>query len=81
MVEIKNLELKKAFYNTLNERQRRHFVAIEAKYLGHGGITKVSECFGVHRETIRIGISELESGDTLKPGRIRREGGGAKKKL
>ena len=36
-MEIDNLDIKMSFYEGLNERQRRHFLAIEAKALGHGG--------------------------------------------
>ena len=79
IMEIENLEMKKDFYESLNERQKRHFVAIEAKQLGHGGIAKISKCFDVHRETIRIGIQELASKEKLEAGRIRKEGGGRKK--
>jgi len=80
-MEINNLELKKVFYESLNERQKRQFTGIEAMELGHGGIKKVSECFSIHRETISIGIGELESKDTLEFGRIRKQGGGRKKNL
>ena len=79
IMEIENLDIKKNFYTNLNERQKRHFLAIEAKQLGYGGITKVSKCFCVNRETISIGISELESADSLPFGRVRKEGGGRKK--
>lgn len=80
-MEIKNLELKKVFFTSLNERQKRHFLGIEAKELGHGGIKEVSTHFETHRETIRIGIVELETKDSLESGRIRKEGGGRKKNL
>ena len=79
VMEIKDLEIKKTFYSNLNERQRRHFAAIEAKQLGHGGINKVSQCFGIHRETIRSGIKELNSASDFPTDRIRKQGGGRKK--
>ena len=78
-MEIENIELKKRFYASLNERQRRHFAALEAKELGHGGIKQVSEAFGISVVTIREGLRELEANDQLSPGRIRKEGGGRKK--
>jgi hypothetical protein len=78
-MEIKNLELKKVFFTSLNERQKRQFLGIESKELGHGGIKEVSTQFETHRETIRIGIVELETKDSLESGRIRKEGGGRKK--
>ena len=78
-MEIDNLELKKHFYGSLNERQRRHFAAIEAKNLGHGGIKAVSAAFGISVVTIREGIKELENQDELAQNRVRHPGGGRKK--
>lgn len=79
-MEIENLELKKTFYRGLNERQRRHFAALEAKILGHGGIKAVCEAFKINPVTVRGGIQELTSGQTELPsGGIRRAGGGRKK--
>lgn len=78
-MKIENLALKKRFYTSLNERQRRHFAALEAKELGHGGIKEVSESFGISVVTIREGLAELEANDQLPSGRIRKAGGGRKK--
>lgn len=64
----------------MNERQRRQFLAVEANQLGYGGISLVSRSFNVNRETISIGITELKSNIDIGPGRIRRKGGGRKKK-
>ena len=64
----------------LNERQRRLFLATEAKAIGYGGITKVSRISGVSRVTITQGIYELEDDDGSKTELIqcRRRGGGRK---
>lgn len=78
-MEIDNLEDKKKFFSTLNERQKRHYAAIEAKRLGHGGIICVSRAFGIHRETISNAIREIENSTDLISERIRKEGGGRKK--
>lgn len=78
-MEIDNLEDKKKFFATLNERQKRHFAAIEAKRLGHGGIVAVSEAFGIHRETVSNAITEIENSENLVSDRIRKKGGGRKK--
>ena len=80
-MKIENLDKKKSFYKGLNERKKRHFLAVESKALGHGGIQLVSQTFGVSRTTIHQGIKELDSGEELPPGRIRKKGGGRKKKL
>ena len=64
----------------LNERQRRLFLAAEAKTIGYGGITKVSRISGVSRVTITQGIYELEEDDRNKIELVqcRRRGGGRK---
>ena len=64
----------------LNEIQWRHFLALEALRIGHGGINQVQALTGVAWQTIRDGISEIETGKLYHPGeRIRKVGGGRKK--
>ena len=53
----------------LDEKQRRIFLASEAKSYGYGGISKVSEISGVSIPTIRKGIKEIESGQARENGR------------
>ena len=60
----------------LNEKQRRLFVAIEAKSYGSGGVLKVSRLSGVSRQTIYRGLDELKNKKTST--RIRKSGGGRK---
>jgi hypothetical protein len=66
----------------MNERVRRHWAAAEAMVLARGGISVVSRATGMSRNTIRVGIAELnERGDSDRPSldsRIRRPGGGGK---
>ena len=62
----------------LNEKQRRFFLASEALSYGYGGITKVSEISGVSIPTIRQGINEIRTGQSIENGRIRKAGGGRK---
>ncbi len=68
----------RALAGELNERQRRLFVAAEARAAGRGGVTVVARQTGVSVPTIRKGIAELESGKHLERGRVRRRGGGRK---
>jgi transposase len=68
----------RALAGELNERQRRLWAAAEARSYGRGGIAATARATGMHVETIRWGIRELESGETLAPGRVRRPGGGRK---
>jgi hypothetical protein len=65
----------------LNERTRRVFSAAEAAILGRGGITIVSRITGVSRRAIAAGLAELRSPDTSAPGRIRRPGGGRRRRI
>jgi transposase len=64
----------------LNERQRRLYLANEAKAIGHGGITEVSKVSGVSRVTITQGIAEINSAgyQAKVQTRCRRKGGGRK---
>jgi transposase len=62
----------------LNERQRRIWAATEARSAGRGGIAAVARASGIAENTIRAGLRELESGEALEPGRVRRRGGGRK---
>ena len=68
----------KEIMSYLSERQKRIFLSIEAKYLGYGGITKVSKLSGVSRVSITKGKKELEENIELPLERSRREGGGRK---
>ena len=68
----------RALAGELNERQRRLFVAAEARAAGRGGVAVVARQTGVSVPTIRKGIAELESGEHLEHGRVRRRGGGRK---
>lgn len=76
--EIKSEMVK--FYNSLTEKDKRRYAAIEAKKLGHGGIKYISELFECHRNTITEGKSELEKKevDKFNEKAIREKGGGRK---
>ncbi len=64
----------------LNEIQRRHFLALEALRIVHGGINQIMQDTGVSWQTIKNGITEIEQGNLHQPGgRVRRAGGGRKK--
>ncbi len=61
-----------------DERRRRLWAAAEARCAGRGGIAAVARATGISPDTIRRGIKQLESGETLEGGRVRRPGGGRK---
>jgi len=65
----------------LNERGRRIFAASEAKTAGHGGIAAVSHATGIAASTIGRGLKELADDEVLDLGRVRRPGGGGKRRV
>ncbi len=50
----------KNFYNSLNEKDRRHYAALEAKKLCYGGISYIADLLGCDRTTVQSGLEELE---------------------
>lgn len=62
----------------LDERARRIMAASEAMSLGRGGVSAVSRACGLSRNAIHKGINELQSGEILPVGRVRRAGAGRK---
>jgi len=69
----------KAFYDTLNEKDRRRYAAIEAIKFGHGGQNYISSVLGCHFQTVMAGINEIANGIEKPNNRIRKLGGGKKK--
>lgn len=67
-------------YQTLSEKDKRRFAAIQAVQFGHGGITYIATVLGCSIRTISRGIEELDQlADEDTPGRIRRPGAGRPK--
>jgi hypothetical protein len=66
----------RALAGELNERQRRLWAASEARAAGRGGIAGTARATGMAVDTIRKGIIELEAGQSIGAGRVRRPGGG-----
>lgn len=62
----------------LDERGRRRWAGLEAMSLGRGGIAAVARATGLSDRTVRNGIAELESPDSLSSDRQRRPGAGRK---
>ena len=62
------------FHDSLSEKDRRRYAAIEAAKLGHGGIEYVADVLGCDPKTIRQGQAELEGTDDLDTGRVRKKG-------
>jgi hypothetical protein len=80
---IERIQAKfKALRPVMDERMRRQWAATEAMALGWGGISGVSQATGFSRNTIALGIRELEQRQTLPDtppaSRLRQPGAGRK---
>jgi len=64
----------------LNEQSRRRFVALEAQALGRGGVSLMARVSGLARSTIYHGLSDIRDKTSAPAGRVRKKGGGRKKK-
>ncbi len=73
-------ELLRQYHQSLSEKDRRRFAALEAIKLGHGGIEYIARVLGCDPQTIRDGMRELKQlpDDPAGP-RVRKPGGGRKK--
>jgi hypothetical protein len=64
------------FYDSLSEKDRRRYAAVEAEKLGHGGVLYVCELFGCDPVTIRHGHDDVEQLPSDAAGdRVRVKGG------
>ena len=66
------------FYESLSEKDRRRYAAIEARKLGHGGIAHVCSLFGCTDKTVRKGMREMQDAEALSRSGVRKPGGGRK---
>jgi len=74
-----NIEVQmQRYYQSLSEKDRRRYAAIEAVKLGYGGQAYIRRLFGCHHETLQLGLKELQDETALLEERIRQPGGGRK---
>jgi len=71
-------ERYRALAGELDERRRRLWAGAEALSHGRGGQAAVIRATGLSHETVRRGMREIESGESIEAGRVRRAGGGRK---
>ncbi|NET37704.1 MAG: ISAzo13 family transposase, partial [Cyanothece sp. SIO1E1] len=69
------------YYQSLSEKARRRYAAIEALKLGYGGISYIVALMGCHAHTIRRGMAELTDEPAMSDERLRQSGGGRKRAL
>lgn len=80
--KIKIIKEKYRFLDLhLNERNRRIWSATEANAIGAGGRTIVHRATGIDYKTIQRGVLEMKAKSHLSVDRIRKKGGGRKRKI
>jgi hypothetical protein len=73
-------QLLRQYYQSLSEKDRRRFAALEAIKLGHGGIRYIAKVLACDPQTITDGMRELQQlPDDPAGSRVRKPGGGRKK--
>ena len=81
MSNIKEIRAKfRALVPSLTERMRRLWAGTEARAIGRGGIAVVARATSLARNTIVRGLKELDESAPLDFSRVRRAGGGRKRK-
>ena len=64
------------FHDSLSEKDRRRYAAIEAAKLGHGGTASISALLGCDPKTIRQGQQDLDRLPDGLDDRVRKKGAG-----
>lgn len=73
-------ERMRGFYQSLGEKDRRRYAALEALRLGFGGMEYIASVLGCSRRTIERAVDEVQQlPDDPAAGRQRRPGAGRKK--
>jgi hypothetical protein len=73
-------QLLRQYSQSLSEKDRRRFAALEAIKLGHGGIRSMAKVLGCDPQTVKDGMRELKQlPDDPAGSRVRKPGGGRKK--
>ena len=66
----------RGFYETLSEKDRRRYAAVEASKLGYGGTVYIADLFGCNPDTIRQGRADVEElPEDAAADRVRKKGG------
>jgi hypothetical protein len=62
-------------YESLSEKDRRRYAAVEAEKLGHGGEQYIADLFGCEPDTVRHGRQDIEQlPQDEAAGRVRKKG-------
>ena len=71
-------DVMKKFYDSLSEKDRRRYAAVEVAKLGHGGVEYVARILGCDPKTIRQGSDDMEQPNDVAAERVRKKGADAK---
>lgn len=74
-------EQMRRYYQSLSEKDRRRYAAIEALKLGHGGRSYIHRVLGCNRGSLQLGIAELSDPEAMNEVGQRAPGGGRKRAL
>ena len=77
MTQASRTETYQRMHELLNEKQWRHYLALEAQECG--SVMRVAHEAGVSHNTIRRALRELEAGEHYSPGERQRKPGGGRK--
>ena len=69
------------YYQSLSEKDRRRYAAIESIKFDYGGATYIRRLLGCHHDTLQQGLRDLQGESILDESRIRQSGGGRKSAL
>jgi hypothetical protein len=64
----------KTFFDSLREKDKRRYAAVEANKLGPGGLAYLCRLFGIDSHTIRRGQDELRCLPDVPPEEVRKKG-------
>lgn len=65
----------KSFFDSLSEKDRRRYAAVEATKLGYGGMEYIASVLGCDSNTIRHGIEDVDQlPEDEAAGRVRKKG-------
>jgi hypothetical protein len=64
----------RTFCDSLREKDRRRYAAVEATKLGHGGLAYIARLLHLAPRTVRQGLQELRRPPDLPPERCRKKG-------
>jgi hypothetical protein len=77
----RSTEIKmKSLFDSLSEKNRRRYAAVEADKLGYGGIDYISRLFGIDPKTIQSGMNDLSDENALQQQGERKKGAAEKTK-